>query len=77
MRDRHLGLGNGSFQRLHLQDHRCDLPSYLHTEPIVGKIADLAGGDYGPAYLFMGVCCVIGYICTMIAYKLVEDNSKK
>lgn len=49
----------------------------MATAPIIGKIADLSGGDYGPAYLFMGACCVVGYICTMIAYKLAEENAKK
>lgn len=48
----------------------------MATAPIIGAIADAAGGDYGPAYLFMAGCCVVGYICTMVAYKLAEKNAK-
>ncbi len=47
------------------------------TAPVIGWIADLSDGSYGPSYLFLGVLCVIGYFCTMAAYKTAADNKKK
>lgn len=56
------------------------VPAYsvggMIVSPFMGKIADVTGG-YGPGYAILAVLCVIGYICTMLAYKLAESNKKR
>lgn len=56
------------------------VPAYsvggMIVSPFMGEIADMTGG-YGPGYAILAVLCVVGYICTMIAYKLAENNRKK
>lgn len=56
------------------------VPAYslggMIVSPFMGKIADATGG-YGLGYLVLAVLCVVGYICTMIAYKIAKDNRKR
>ena len=56
------------------------VPAYsiggMIVSPFMGKIADATGG-YGPGYAVLAVLCVVGYICTMVAYKIAEDNQKR
>lgn len=44
--------------------------------PFIGRIADATGG-YGPGYAILAVLCVVGYVCTMVAYKIAENNQKR
>lgn len=47
------------------------------TVNIVGAIADANGGDYRPAYLVLAALVVVGYLCTVAAYKVSIANRKK
>lgn len=56
------------------------VPAYslggMIISPFMGKIADATGG-YGPGYGILAIMCILGYVFTMIAYKIAADNRKK
>lgn len=56
------------------------VPAYsvggMIVSPFMGRIADATGG-YGPGYAILAVLCVVGYVCTMVAYKIAENNQKR
>lgn len=55
------------------------VPAYslggMFVSPFMGRIADATGG-YQLGYAILAVLCVLGYICTMIAYKIARNNQK-